>query len=67
MPSEIEMAAKVSAEQSLSLESGKEVGEVEKELGEDPVLLQKERFGYVFETFARGPDTVFYGSVYFPT
>ena len=67
------MAAKVGAEQSSSLESGKEVGEMEKEVGEmekevgeDQVLLQKERFGFVFEAFARGPDAVYFGSVYFP-
>ena len=60
------MAAKVSAEQSSTVEDGKEVGEVEKKAGGDPPSLQKERFGYVFETFARGPDTIFFGSVYFP-
>ena len=35
-------------------------------MGEDQVLLQKERFGFVFEAFARGPDAVYFGSVYFP-
>ena len=28
--------------------------------------LKKERWHWTFESFARGPDTVFYGSVYFP-
>jgi MFS-type transporter involved in bile tolerance (Atg22 family) len=40
--------------------------EVEKQNAAVDPLLIKERFGFLFETFARGPDTVFYGSVYFP-
>jgi MFS-type transporter involved in bile tolerance (Atg22 family) len=32
----------------------------------EEAALSKERYWWVFESFARGPDTIFYGSVYFP-